>query len=96
MLLDAPVIFLSTDDFVENQVGWLNCTVSSKPESNITWYRVTQHMEEITENLIRGRNLLSYRMNVVSKKDKGVYRCTADNGLGVIVSSERSLDVACT
>ena len=96
LLLDAPVVFLSTGNFVENQDGWLNCTVSSKPESNITWYRVTSHFEEITENLVRGTNLLSYRMNAVSKKDNALYRCTADNGLGVIVSSERSLEVAGT
>jgi len=95
MLLDAPVVFLSTDDFVENQDGWLNCIVSSKPESNFTWYRVTSKLKEITENLVRGTNFLSYRINAILKENNALYRCTADNDIGVIVS-ERSLKVTGT
>jgi len=95
LLIDAPVVVVSTDEIDENHVGSLNCTVSSKPESNITLYRATSTLEEITQELVRGNNFLSYRVNLASKNDIGVYRCTADNGLGVIVSTERTLVVPC-
>ena len=78
---------------MEKQQGWLNCSVSSKPESRITWFRVTPNMEKISEGLYFGHNSLSIAFDAVSKNNEGLYRCTANNGLGVVVNSETHLSL---
>jgi len=82
-----------SSSFVERQPGWLNCSVSSKPESIITWYRITPNMEKLSDNLVQGYNSLTITFHVVSKNDEGLYQCTANNGLGVEVNSETQLSV---
>jgi len=78
---------------MEKQPGWLNCTVSSKPESNITWYRLNPNTEKIVEDLTLGHNYLIIAFKAASKNDEGIYRCTANNDLGVVVNSETQLIV---
>jgi len=43
------------------------------------------------EGLTLGPNYLSIAVKAVLKNDEGLYRCTANNDLGVVVNSETQL-----
>ena len=84
---DSPEINIDFRQPSATEPGRLNCTVSSKPASNITWYRLSPSLQVIVDNIIRGNNYVNYSITDVTNFE-GVYRCTADNGLGIVVNSE--------
>jgi len=84
---DVPEVYIDVRHPSEAVAGWLNCTVSSKPTSNITLYRMTPLPVVIADNIVRGDNFLNHTFGGVHAYE-GVYRCTADNDLGVVVNSE--------
>jgi len=86
-LSDVPEVYVDVLHPSDAETGWLNCTVSSKPTSNITLYRMTPLPVVIVDNIVRGDNFLTFTVDDVHKYE-GVYRCTADNGLGVVVNSD--------
>ena len=65
----------------EKQPGWLNCSVSNKPEFIIKRYRVTPNMEKLSDDLIHGHNTLSILFAGVSRDDEGKCRLTTDLAL---------------
>ncbi|XP_044180357.1 fibroblast growth factor receptor 2-like [Acropora millepora] len=48
----------------------LNCSADGKPKPAITWTRVSDNTS------------VNMPLNITGEKDKGSYRCTADNGVG--------------
>lgn len=60
----------------------LSCTASGKPPPNVTWTKA----DDVS-------NVLSWSSSVelknITRKQEGLYRCTADNGLGEAESSVR-------
>jgi len=87
LVSDIPEINLDVRHPTKSVPGWLNCTVSSRPTSNITMYRLTPLPVVIIDTIVRGENFLNYTIPAY----EGVYRCSADNGLGVVVNSEVQL-----
>jgi len=92
---DAPEVAINTSQPTATDQGWLNCSVSSNPVSNITWYKVTPNPTIIQEDLFREHNSLNYRVTPGGHAYDDVYRCTADNGLGVVVNSELHFVTLC-
>ena len=86
LVSDSPEVNIDFRQPSAIEPGWLNCTVSSNPASNITWYTLSP-FEAIVDNIVRGDNFLNYKMSAGSYYE-GDYRCTADNGLGIVVNSE--------
>ena len=87
LVSDIPEVNLDVRHPTKSGPGWINCTVSSRPASNITMYRLTPLPVVITDSIVRGDNFLNYTIPAY----EGVYRCSADNGLGVVVNSEVQL-----
>jgi len=87
LVSDIPEINLDVRHPTKSASGWLNCTVSSRPISNITMYRLTPLPVVIIDNIVKGDNFLNHTIPAYG----GVYRCSADNGLGVVVNSEVQL-----
>ena len=54
----------------------LNCTADGNPVPNITWTRLSDS------------SFVAIPLRVTAKQDEGVYRCTADNGVGNAATSE--------
>ena len=50
-------------------------------------YRLTPLPVVIIDNIVRGDNFLNYTILAY----EGIYRCSADNGLGIVVNSEVQL-----
>ena len=69
-LLGPPTITHISDNQTasEGEKVMLNCTADGNPPPNITWTRLSSNSH------------VTFPM-VVSKSDKGGYRCTADNGI---------------
>ena len=59
----------------------LDCTASGYPAANITWTKASDG------------SVVTMPLNITGKRDEGVYRCTADNGVGDPVSSDVSITV---
>jgi len=95
VVLDPPVVAIAASNVNETQLGLLNCSVSSKPESNITWYRRTSQRWEALPVTVRGNNSLSYNMVNASREDAGTYRCTANNGYEGDISREMEFVIRC-
>ena len=91
---DSPKISIDFRQPSATEPGWLNCTVSSKPVSNITWYRLSPSIKVIVNNIIRGSNTVNYSITDATGFD-GVYLCTADNGIGIVVNSETRIISTC-
>jgi len=92
---DSPLTTAISQTGDETLTALLTCTVSSKPESTIKWFRLGSPDIEITEGIIKGNKSLEYRIASVSRDDAGDYMCTADNGYGGAVNSNTSLVVRC-
>ena len=90
-VLDSPVENLTAPVAFETQSGWLNCSVSSKPVSTITWYKGSLQIAGPE----RVMNYLSYNISNVSREDAGTYRCKANNGYGGDVNESISFVVHC-
>ena len=59
----------------------LKCSVVGKPKPTITWTRVSDN------------TVVTMPLNITGEKDKGSYRCTADNGVGKPLSKDIFVDV---
>jgi len=93
ILQDAPEIKTPYLQIKETKTGFLNCSVSSKPASNITWSN--GHGIAITEGLVKGSNFLSLNLTDVSREAAGQYLCSANNGIGDEVHENATLVVTC-
>ena len=54
----------------------LNCTADGYPTPNITWTKVSDNSP------------VSFPLTITGKQNEGLYRCTADNGMGSPVTKE--------
>ena len=59
----------------------LNCSADGKPKPTITWRRVSDN------------TVVTMPLNITGEKDKGSYRCTADNGVGKPLTKDVFVDV---
>ena len=59
----------------------LNCSADGKPKPTITWTRLSDN------------TVVSMPFNITGGKDKGSYRCTADNGVGKPLTKDVFVDV---
>ena len=59
----------------------LNCSAEGNPAPTITWTRVSDH------------TFLNMPVKFTGEKDKGSYRCTADNGVGKPLVKDVFVDV---
>ena len=59
----------------------LNCSADGIPKPTITWTRLSDKAG------------VTMPLNVTGEKDKGSYRCTADNGVGKPLSKDIFVDV---
>ena len=53
----------------------LNCIAVGNPASTITWKRLSDN------------STVRFPLNISGLKDEGVYRCTADNGIGNVATT---------
>ena len=60
----------------------LNCSADGKPKPNITWTRVSDN------------SVVTFPLTI-SKLDSGLYRCTADNGIGNPATADVFIAVQC-
>jgi len=91
---DGPTIETTDVQITEAQSGWLNCNVSSNPASVITW-RHDGSAVDISERLVKGENSLMLLFTDVTREDAGRYRCSANNGIGDVVSKDANIVVIC-
>jgi len=61
----------------------LNCTADGYPTPNITWTKVSDNSS------------VSFPLTITGKQNEGLYRCTADNGIGSPVTEEVAIIVHC-
>ncbi|XP_015764605.1 PREDICTED: vascular endothelial growth factor receptor 1-like isoform X2 [Acropora digitifera] len=59
----------------------LNCSADGIPKPTITWTRLSDN------------DVVTMPLNITGEKDKGSYRCTADNGVGKPLSKDIFVDV---
>ena len=67
----------------KNDVVSLNCTADGNPRPNITWKKVSDDSQ------------VSFPLTITGKQDEGLYKCTADNGIGSPVTEEITITVHC-
>ena len=75
---DLPEILSISDDQTLNKDDSvsLNCTADGYPTPNITWTKVSD------------KSAVSFPLTITGKQNEGLYRCTADNGIGSPVTKE--------
>jgi len=61
----------------------LNCTADGYPTPTITWTKVSDN------------SLVSFPLTITGKENEGLYRCTADNGIGSVVTEDVAITVLC-
>ncbi|XP_020614819.1 neurotrimin-like [Orbicella faveolata] len=59
----------------------LNCTADGYPTPNITWTKVSDNSP------------VSFPLTITGKENEGLYRCTADNGIGSTVTEDVTITV---
>ncbi|XP_067031991.1 fibroblast growth factor receptor 3-like isoform X2 [Acropora muricata] len=59
----------------------LNCSADGIPKPTITWVRLSDN------------TVITMPLNIIGEKDKGSYRCTADNGVGKPLTKDVFVDV---
>ena len=67
----------------ETDVVQLNCTPDGNPQPTIRWTRVPDN------------NPVSKVLNITGKQDEGLYRCTAENGVGNAATKDVNITVLC-
>ena len=67
----------------EGDVVSLSCTADGNPTPSITWTKVSDNSQ------------VSFPLTITGKQDEGLYRCTANNGIGSPVTEEISITVHC-
>ena len=82
---DPPSITHIIHDRIVNEtdVVQLNCTADGNPPSTIRWTRVP------------GSNPVAKVLNITGKQDEGLYRCTAENGVGNAATLDVKITVLC-
>ena len=70
--IDPPEITDISNNQTKNEgdVLTLHCTAYGDPTPNITWTRVSDN------------SVVTFPLTISGKQDEGVYKCTADNGVG--------------
>ena len=70
--IDPPEITDISNNQTKNDgdVLTLNCTAYGDPTPKITWTRVSDN------------SVVTFPLTISGKQDEGVYKCTADNGVG--------------
>ena len=59
----------------------LNCTADGYPTPSITWTKVSDNSP------------VSFPLTITGKENEGLYRCTADNGIGSPVTEDVAITV---
>ena len=67
----------------ETDVVLLNCTGDGNPQPTIRWIRVPD------------KNLEFKELNITGKQEEGLYRCTAENGVGNAATKDVNITVLC-
>ena len=67
----------------EGDIVSLSCTADGNPTPSITWTKVSDNSQ------------VSFPLTITGKQDEGLYRCTANNGIGSSVTEEISITVHC-
>ena len=61
----------------------LNCTADGYPTPTITWTKVSDN------------STVSFPLMITGKQNEGLYKCTADNGIGSTAAKEVFITVHC-
>ena len=85
LFLDPPSITHIIHDRIVNEtdVVQLNCTADGNPPPTISWTRLPDN------------NPISKVLNITSKQDEGLHRCTAENGVGNVATKDVNITVLC-
>ena len=85
LFLDPPSITHIIHDMIVNEtdVVQLNCTADGNPHPTIRWARVPEN------------NLKFKVLQIIGKQDEGLYRCTAENGVGNVATQDVNITVLC-
>ena len=70
--IDPPEITDISSNQTKNEgdILTLSCTAYGDPTPNVEWARVSDN------------SVVTFPLNISGKQDEGVYKCTADNGVG--------------
>ena len=82
---DPPSITHIIHDRIVNEtdVVLLNCTADGNPLPRINWTRLPDNIT------------VSKVLNITGKQDEGLYRCTAENGVGNAATLDVKITVLC-
>lgn len=82
-MTDAPNIteISGSREVNESDVLRLKCTADGDPTPNITWTKVSDN------------STVFFPLTITGKQNEGLYRCTAQNGVGRPESSEVNITV---
>ena len=85
LFLDPPRITYIIHDRIVNEtdVVQLNCTADGNPHPKPRWTRLP------------GNNSVSKTLQITGKEDEGLYRCTAENGIGNAATQDVNITVLC-
>ena len=85
LFLDPPSITHIIHDRIVNEtdVVLLNCTGDGNPLPSIRWTRLPDNIT------------VSKVLNIIDKQDEGLYRCTAENGVGNAATKDVNITVLC-
>ena len=65
----------------EGDIVSLSCTADGNPTPSITWTKVSDDSQ------------VSFPLTITGKQNEGLYRCTADNGIGSPVTEDITIVV---
>ena len=85
LFLDPPSITHHIHDKIVNEtdVVLLNCTANGNPQPKINWTRLPDNSP------------VSKVLQIAGKQDEGLYRCTAENGVGNAATEDVNITVLC-
>ena len=85
LFLDPPSITHVIHDRIVNEtdVVLLNCTGDGNPPPLIRWTRLADNIT------------VSKVLNITGEQDEGLYRCTAENGVGNAATKDVNITVLC-
>ena len=85
LFLDPPSITHIIHDRIVNEtdVVLLNCTGDGNPLPTINWTRLSDNIT------------VSKVLNIAGKQDEGLYRCSAENGIGNAATKDVNITVRC-
>ena len=83
LLKDMPnIIFISGNQtLIKGDSVSLNCTADGYPTPSIAWTKVSDNSPVL------------FPLTITGKQNEGLYRCTADNGIGSPVAEEVAIIV---